>query len=72
MFEVFVWVPTRGWKLVGRYKTEEKAVERAEEFDPLETRLSRPSGPTTYAGRGVEVDFDRPLSNEGHRPVVSR
>ena len=41
MYEVRVFVPTRGWKLVGKYRQEGKAREQAQEFSPpMHTQIS--------------------------------
>lgn len=50
MFEVFVWVPSKGWKLVYKTKDQKKATERALEFVPLEVKLSTPSGRSYHSG----------------------
>lgn len=51
MFEVFVWVPSKGWKLVLRTKNQRKAIETALEFAPLEVKLSLPNGGERFSGR---------------------
>lgn len=42
MYEVMLWVPTKGWKLIRKFRTLDKARECRDEFLPLETRLSGP------------------------------
>ncbi|HEY7310463.1 MAG TPA: hypothetical protein VH643_13950 [Gemmataceae bacterium] len=40
VYEAFVWVPTKGWKLLKRTKLRSKALEAAWEFEPLEVRVT--------------------------------
>jgi hypothetical protein len=44
MYEVFVWVPSKGWKKILGTKSQRKAVERALEFTPLEVKLTDGQG----------------------------
>jgi hypothetical protein len=41
MFEVLVWVPTRGWKLLLECDNERRAVELYEQLVPLEVKLRK-------------------------------
>lgn len=52
MWEVFVWVPTKGWKLVKKFmrKDHRKATAFALQFVPLEVKLVSPSGRTWQSG----------------------
>jgi hypothetical protein len=59
MCNVYVWVPTKGWKLVRRVRGEERAVALAQEFEPLEVTVSSPSrGRFYYGGKICTVDHD--------------
>lgn len=50
MYDVFVWVPTKGWKLIRKVKTAQAAYDLANEFLPLEVKVSCPNGRTFQAG----------------------
>jgi hypothetical protein len=60
MFELHVWVPTKGWKPARRFKTEQNAVEMAREFEPLEVKVSSKNGRTYYGGSYCTVDHSIP------------
>lgn len=55
MYNVHIWIPTKGWKRVGRARTEERAIEIAKEFDPLETMISSPGKGRVYHGGYVAM-----------------
>lgn len=40
MYEVFVWVPSKGWKLLRRTSNLRDAIDKAVEFTPLEVKLT--------------------------------
>ncbi len=52
MYEIFVWVPTKGWKLVAKHSDNLSAYEHAREFEPLEVMVANPSGQHFFGGRG--------------------
>lgn len=56
MWEVFVWVPTKGWKSVLRCRKAEAAVEKAREMEPLEVKVVAPYGRSYHCGKVVMVD----------------
>jgi len=39
MFELFIWVPTKGWKLIKKSKDAENLKELQRQLEPLETKL---------------------------------
>jgi hypothetical protein len=57
MYEVYLWVPTKGWKLLVRTRSCRKAVEKALVFRPLEVKMSTPSGINYYEGYAHNGDF---------------
>ena len=50
MYEIFVWVPSKGWKLLRKCKEKAKAIALAREWEPLEVMVRSPSGTRRYAG----------------------
>jgi len=55
MYEVFVWVPGKGWKLVKRSRSRDAALRVADSWQPLEVKLRTPEqsphwGRTFYGG----------------------
>lgn len=42
-YEVFVWVPSKGWKSIMRTRIQQKAIKLAMEFVPLEVKLTNHS-----------------------------
>ena len=50
MYEVWLWIPTKGWKTIVRTKNEQKAIEMALTLVPLEVRLLTPEGRSYYSG----------------------
>ena len=52
MYQLFVWVPTKGWKLIKGSQDRDKLVKLADELEPLETKiLNTSTGSSTYGGR---------------------
>lgn len=54
MWAVAIWVPTKGWKTVGKYRTEAKAQAMVDVYTPLETRITTPDNCKYYAGVVME------------------
>lgn len=65
MHELFIWAPTKGWKLIKRNRVRSKLVELATELEPLETKISSPNGRQSWAGRLCLPDFNTPQA-PGH------
>jgi hypothetical protein len=63
MFEVFLWVPSKGWKSLLRTRIFAKAYARAHEFLPLEIKLSCPDG-RSLPGGNTHVPCDTPSWEE--------
>lgn len=60
---VYLWVPTKGWKLVFDGFNEKEAREAAEELLPLEVKLENDKGYRETAGRAhaaLEGDLSLP------------
>lgn len=51
MWEVFVWVPTKGWKRISRTRSRKVAISRALDFVPLEVKLRDQNGRTWCSGQ---------------------
>ncbi len=65
MWEVFIWVPTKGWKLVKSTPDKRRAVEVAKEFEPLEVKVSggpHGDGRVAWGGKVCKVDYDTPCA----------
>ncbi len=50
MWELFLWVPGKGWKLIRKFRLRDKAVDAAVTFEPLEVKLTDPAGRSYYGG----------------------
>jgi len=52
MYDVYVWVPSKGWKKLLSTRDEVKALRKAAEFLPLEVKVRYPSdlGRVIYGG----------------------
>jgi hypothetical protein len=50
MWQVYLWVFGRGWKLVGKFKDEAKARELVSELQPMELQLTWPTGRNQWYG----------------------
>lgn len=55
MYEVFLWVPSRGWKLITRTKNKHTAARTALNFVPLEVKLRLPDGRSLVSGGVAEI-----------------
>lgn len=60
MNDLFVWVPTKGWKLVRKFKRLDDAIEAAKEFLPLEVKVTAKTGRSYYGGRLQLTDYNTP------------
>jgi hypothetical protein len=60
MYEVYIWVPTKGWKLVRRTRSRDTAVSVAHDFEPLEVKIRTPSGDACFGGVLCMPDYSIP------------
>lgn len=51
MFQLYIWVPTKGWKWVRKSSNPKFIKALAENFLPLEVKVVSPKGHDYYAGR---------------------
>ena len=56
MNSVWVWVPSKGWKLVRSFRQLLAAIDCAEELEPLEVKVTTKTGQAYYGGKVVMVD----------------
>ncbi len=69
MFEVFVWVPTKGWKIVLKTKNGSAAREAFDAFQPLEVKLCENSRPVDFGGVLCQPQYD--LGKKGLRAYLA-
>ena len=57
-YKVFVWVPTKGWKLVGAHTDPSDALIQAIEFTPLEVKIAHLDGTPYHGGKLAIINYD--------------
>ncbi len=50
MFEIFIWVFSKGWKRVAKQRTAQGAYNTAFDFLPMEVKVTSPGRITSYYG----------------------
>lgn len=65
MYKVSLWVPTKGWRLVKRTRTEAEALAFARSLLPLEVKVQYPGqyGKTLWGGRLCEPNYNVAAAN---------
>lgn len=64
MYRVSIWVPTKGWKLIGKKRALVSAITLAEQFEPLQVQVESPDDSTYWGGVYHESRYDVDLANK--------
>lgn len=67
MYEIYVWVPTKGWKLVRKHRDADKARESANDFLPLEVKVCNTRTGRSWHGGALCMPLEAEGFNNLHK-----